>query len=361
MIYIEFPVGGPVGWSICGRNIARELSMLTPVRLLTMLDAQEIGDEVEHEFLRTLLISAEDSRALMPNARLNVPILQYAYQNLEPPRNRLRGTRTIGYTFFEDDRFTQRHIDAANAHFDHLAAGSTWCENILRERGIKSTSTILQGIDSAMFFPIDQPRQFFRDHFVMFSGGKFEFRKGQDIVIRAVKVMQQRHKDVLLVAAWYNMWPQVMATMSASPHIRFLLAPSGDYIATLRNTLAANGLALSNVILLGPRHQHTMPRVYWNSDIGIFPNRVEGGTNLVLMEYMACGKPVIATNTTGHADVVTSENAMIIEPDIDQAVERLEWAYENRDRLKPFATRAADDMAKLTWRRSADQFLVLLQ
>src|SRR5262245_30255113 len=142
MIYVEFPVGGPVGWSICGRNIARELAMLTPIRLLTMLDPAEIGDEVEHESLRRLLISAEESRAFGPNARLDVPILQYAYQNLEPPRNRMRGTRTIGYTFFEAEDFKQEYIDAANAHFDHIAAGSTRCERILRRRGIKSVSTI---------------------------------------------------------------------------------------------------------------------------------------------------------------------------------------------------------------------------
>ena len=51
-------------------------------------------------------------------------------------------------------------------------------------------------------------REFLRDKFVIFSGGKFEYRKGQDIVIRAVKVMQERHQDVVLINAWVNAWQQ---------------------------------------------------------------------------------------------------------------------------------------------------------
>ena len=42
-----------------------------------------------------------------------------------------------------------------------------------------------------------------------------------------------------------------------------------------------------------------MPQVYQNTDVGIFPSRCEAGTNLVMMEYMACGKPAIATVGTG--------------------------------------------------------------
>ena len=58
-------------------------------------------------------------------------------------------------------------------------------------------------------------REYFKDRFVIFSGGKFELRKGQDIVIRAVKIMQDRHHDVVLVNSWFNAWQQSIDTMSA--------------------------------------------------------------------------------------------------------------------------------------------------
>jgi hypothetical protein len=37
---------------------------------------------------------------------------------------------------------------------------------------------------------------------VVFSGGKLEHRKGQDLVIRAFVRFVQRHPDAVLVTAW---------------------------------------------------------------------------------------------------------------------------------------------------------------
>ena len=61
---------------------------------------------------------------------------------------------------------------------------------------------------------------------LIFSGGKFEFRKGQDLVVRAVKVLQERHRDVALVAAWHNYHAKAHQTMTASPYVRLLPAPA---------------------------------------------------------------------------------------------------------------------------------------
>ncbi len=119
-----------------------------------------------------------------------------------------------------------------------------------------------------------------------------------------------------------------------------------------------------------------MARTYHNSDVGLFPNRCEGGTNLVLMEYMACGKPVVAVSTTGHADIVNSSNALVIgtkgettitdeqgvpvarwpEPDLDDAIDKLEWAYQNRDKLRELGDRAGADLGQRTWRKTAEAF-----
>src|SRR5205807_2656028 len=139
----------------------------------------------------------------------------------------------------------------------------------------------------------------------------FEYRKGQDLVIRAVKVMQDRHKDVVLVNSWFNMWQQSFETMKLSPHLG-MPAVSGNYFDVMKAMLQHNGLDLSRVITLAPRNNALMARIYRNTDVGVFPNRCEGGTNLVLMEYMAIGKPVVATPTTGHADIVNATNALPI-------------------------------------------------
>src|SRR2546421_282278 len=192
------------------------------------------------------------------------------------------------------------HLENAK-HFDRLSTGSTWCTQILERHGLKNVATVLQGIDPTIFFPTNQPRDFFPDRFIVFSGGKFEFRKGQDLVIRAFKALQDRHKDVLLIASWYNHWDFSFNSMQQSPHIKFN-PRSTNSIHAAREVLIDNGIDPLRVILLEPHSQPVMAHIYRSADVGLFPNRAEGGTNLVLMEFMACGKPVIATNTTGHAD-----------------------------------------------------------
>jgi len=289
----------------------------------------------------------------------------------------IKGSYTLGYTFFEDTDLLPAHLENAK-HFDRLATGSTWCTQILERHGLQNVATVLQGIDPTVFFSTIAPRSFFPDRFIVFSGGKFEFRKGQDIVIRAFKVLQDRHHDVLLVASWYNHWDFSFKSMQRSPHIVF--SPrSLDSVAAAREVLIDNGIDPLRAILMQPTTQQTMAHAYRSSDVGVFPNRAEGGTNLVLMEYMACGKPVLATASTGHGDIINDRVARVVgtkgevtfssdgessaiypEPDLEQAVEQLEWCYQNRDSLRAMADAAAAAMATMTWKRTAAQFLELL-
>ena len=89
---------------------------------------------------------------------------------------------------------------------------------------------------------------------------------------------------------------------------------------------------------------------------------------------MACGRPVVAVNATGHADTVNSSNALVIntkgevtikdkeeipiarwpEPDLDDAIDKLEWTYQNRDKLRALGRQAGQDLFRLTWRKTAE-------
>jgi glycosyltransferase involved in cell wall biosynthesis len=129
---------------------------------------------------------------------------------------------------------------------------------------------------------------------------------------------------------------------------------------------------------LTPHEQ--LRELYAQTDLGVFPNRCEGGTNLVLMEYMACGKPVVASNTSGHRDILTPDNALVLddladlsvvsetgermarwqEPSLDELVSKIEYAYMNRERIRCIGKKAAQDVGRLTWRRSAQRLLALL-
>jgi len=385
MLYLALPVGTRHGWGVCGKYITQELAQLAPVKLLTdPFTPDSVGDELDFHALSHVRATADELarvKAAPPGTRLDGPLLvtiQDMGMNPLPLAANLVGTRTVGYTFFENSRVPEDAFAKAR-RYDHIAAGSTTCADRLRAAGLTAVSTVIQGIDPTIFEPTPAERRYFRDQFVIFSGGKLELRKGQDVVVRAVQILQDKHRDVLLVTAWNNPWPATARSMEMSRLVRFAPTTS-EPVKMVQEFLSINGIELARTINLPPRPNTSMARVYKQTDVGLFPNRCEGGTNLVLMEYMACGKPAIASLSTGHRDILTAENSIPLrhgtpipvqdgdqvvavwdEPNLDEVVAALEFAYASRDRLLPLAHCAGEDLKRRTWKHTAQEFLALLR
>ncbi len=391
MIVVAMPVGSHHGWGIVGKGVIRAMDELTggTTRLVTQpVTPDAIGDELELQAILALLLKPEErpaAQVINGVTHLDCPLITCTDQNFLPWSPQVKGKPTLGHAVFEENLIKPALVQNMLANYDLIAASSTWCTEILQGLGVPNVHTVNQGIDPRLFFPIPEPlaeqfppREYLKDRFVIFSGGKFEIRKSQDIVIRAIKVLQDRHPDVFLVNAWFNPWQSSFDTMKGSPHLRWPTG-SGPYTEVMNQILAFNGLDLKRVLTLGPRLNPLMPRIYRNSDVGLFPNRCEGGTNLVMMEYMACGKPVVATGGTGHADIVNAGNALIIatptenifnnagnpvarwpEPSLEDTIEKLEYAYQNRDHLQKLGDQAGIDMTHKTWMDTARGFVNLL-
>jgi glycosyltransferase involved in cell wall biosynthesis len=378
-IGMVMPLGLNHGWGICGKYLSLEMLHLCEVDLVTEEFSREtIGDADQY---RALISRSRSLEALRREAQAQgfwtseAPVIQAIQgSNLEPCFLRVRSPRTVGYTFFEYN-LRKEAVERAQDYYDVIVTGSTWCEQKLRSHGLSDCRTIIQGVDPRLFHEGMSAKTLYHERFVVFSGGKLELRKGQDLVIRAFKVLQDKYKDVLLVACWYNHWKQSLDTMALSPHIRYEM-PGPDYVQAVHHLLAVNGIDPGDVICLPAMAYSQMGEIYRNTDVGLFPNRCEGGTNLVLMEYMACGKPVIASYSSGHRDVLGPRNAILLhhlkrldlrasegrilaewdEPDLDEIVAGLEWAYHHRDRLKEIGAQAAKDLGQRTWKRAAEAF-----
>jgi glycosyltransferase involved in cell wall biosynthesis len=257
--------------------------------------------------------------------------------------------------------------------FSLIVTGSIWNERVLRASGIENVRTILQGIDPAYFHP-EPKRGFLQDRFLVFSGGKPEYRKAQDIVLAAFKVFSGRRPEAVLVTAWHSFWPELARSLDwsglLSPVIfneKCQFNPSGWAIA--------NGIPAHQIIELGVVPNRKMPEVLREIDVAVFPNRAEGGTNLVAMECMACGVPVILSRNTGHIDLIENDSCYTLddqrqtargfagindvggwgESQIDEIVERLDQVYFDRSEAKRRGARAAERMAQLTWQETAQQ------
>lgn len=98
--------------------------------------------------------------------------------------------------------------------------------------------------------------------------------------------------------------------------------------------------------------QNELAGVYQNCSVTILPSLMEGfgATNL---ESMACGRPIIATNVTGAADVITDYKEGILIPpnDIKAIKEAILYFYENREELIRMGINARKKAEEYPWSR----------
>ena len=111
----------------------------------------------------------------------------------------LNGKSKVAVGFFEVAKLGDDLVDYLH-QFDLVVAGSTWNKNILLRHGLSRVEMVLQGVDTSVFNPISVPR-LLGASIVIFSGGKLEIRKGQDVVIQAFKKLISVCPDALLIAA----------------------------------------------------------------------------------------------------------------------------------------------------------------
>jgi glycosyltransferase involved in cell wall biosynthesis len=181
---------------------------------------------------------------------------------------------------------------------------------------------------------------------------------------------------MVLLTAWHNPWPASMETMRASPHIRFEMS-GRNWVEQMEHIYRLNGIDPKRVLTMPSLSPEQMARAYRQSDLGLFPNRCEGGTNLVLMEYMACGKPAIVTDATGHKDLCNARNTFLlrnleplaindgsgqlvgrwVEPSLDEIIANVEFAHEHRVEAQARGATAAEDMKQWPWKRAAETII----
>ncbi len=291
------------------------------------------------------------------------------------PLFEVSGKENFGYTVFENELNECSYINSKN--YNKIIAASNWGRDKLLEAGISNADCIIQGIDTKLFFPEEQKRN--DNLFVIFSGGKLELRKGQDLVLKAISILQKKYKDIVLITAWYNLWLESARLMSLSKYIKYEERGS-TWQEFMNHIYLINDVDPSKVITMPLVPNQKLRELYLKSDIGLFPNRCEGGTNLVMMEYMACGKPVIASFNTGHKDVLTEFNSLPLkqmksyrifndeqklvsdweEPNLDEIISKIEYAYNHRYELKIIGNEAAKSMMNFTWAKTAENLLKVI-
>ena len=98
-----------------------------------------------------------------------------------------------------------------------------------------------------------------------------------------------------------------IAALAELPDIDFILVGDGPERARLEAQAAGLGLG-GRVRFLGVQPHHELPRFYTAADAMVLASSREGWAN-VLLEAMACGTPVIASDIPGNDEVVQGPEA----------------------------------------------------
>lgn len=203
----------------------------------------------------------------------------------------------------------------------HAAAMITVC-NALKQAmvdlGIDGSRIVplRNGVDLLLFQPIDREAQrqaLGLTQFTLLSVGYLIPRKGHDVIIKALPML---------------------------PDVRLLIAGNGPEHNNLK-VLAQRLNIADRVTFLGALPQAELQNYYGAVDALVLASSREGWAN-VLLESMACGTPVVASNVWGTPEVVASPEAGILMSErtakgVAEAIKTLRSAYPAHKATRKYA------------------------
>jgi glycosyltransferase involved in cell wall biosynthesis len=209
----------------------------------------------------------------------------------------------IGFPIFELDTFSEierHHLQSC----DRLFVCSEWAKDIVKKNIDEyhschyNINVVPLGVDMNIFKPAAISNN---DKVVFFNCGKWEIRKGHDILIEAFKNVAKIHQNVelwMMCSNPFNTAEENARWHQLYNHPKVKLIPRAETQSQVYNIMS-------------------------QVDCGIFPSRAEGW-NLELLEMMACGKYVIATNYSAHTEFCNEKNCGLI------GIMELESAFDGK-------------------------------
>jgi glycosyltransferase involved in cell wall biosynthesis len=185
-----------------------------------------------------------------------------------------------------------------NAYFV-IANSQGLCELALKADPQKKIGVIYNGIDINEFFPDQNKKNI--DQFTILCVSRVTPRKGIRFLIQAFGVLSKRYD-----------------------YIKLVIVGDGNERDSLENLVQGMGLK-DKVVFTGPVLHEKVFEYYQKSNIFVLPSLNEGMSNTML-EALACGMPLIATDTGGTRELVlNNKNGFIVKMrDSNDLVEKIE-------------------------------------
>ena len=205
---------------------------------------------------------------------------------------------------------------------------SQWLKDVLENHyQTINIDLVPNAIDHKQFYFESRPKKLIPTIGLLVGHGQV---KGLDIAIKVVEKLRHLYPELKVVSfgtTEHKDW-------HVNNHDEFYLLPSQDKIRTL----------------------------YAKCDVWLAPSRSEG-FNLTAMEAMACGTPVVSTNTGWPVEAVKPYyNGVLTEiDDVDALVAGIKWFLDlPNDAWEKCSQQAHETTAGYTWEKSAELFEAVL-
>jgi D-inositol-3-phosphate glycosyltransferase len=205
------------------------------------------------------------------------------------------------------------------------------------------------GVDTSRFYPIpaDEAREFVEvtdDRRIILFVGRIEPLKGLDSLLSAIALLDQRGQHDLHLMV-------IGGEPDADPEE---LTAEMDRLQAMTRELQID----CQVTFLGKRDQDVLQYYYSVAEIVVMPSHYES-FGLVALEAMACGTPVVASETGGLVFLVKDgETGLHVPTAAPQALaDKLQRLLENEAELSRLGRQAAQYASGFEWGKVADRMI----
>jgi glycosyltransferase involved in cell wall biosynthesis len=257
----------------------------------------------------------------------------------------------IGRTMFETDRLPSGWIPRLN-YMDEIWVPTEHMKKIFLSHQFPSRKihVVAEAVDTDFFKPMTKRPVHYEKYnlaglrrlpanlFIFLFVGKFEARKGIDILLKAYFNEFKKPKDEVL-----------LIFLTGAYH------SSSDFESQIKQMLTDMKIPKSpynpGYMILSAVKGESMPVLYSFADVVVIPSHGEGWGR-PHMEAMACGTPIIATNWSGPTAFINDSNGYLIDiekslvdapgwkghkwaqPKVPHLQQLMRHVYENQDELQ---------------------------
>jgi len=249
----------------------------------------------------------------------------------------LRGSDVPGYS--ERFTFLYKFITPIikkiwkNAYFV-IANSQGLCELALKSAPQKEIGVIYNGIDIVEFFPDLSKKN--KDLFTIICVSRVTPRKGIRFLIQSFKILSRRYD-----------------------YLRLVIVGDGNERASLEDLVQSLEIK-EKVVFTGPISHDKVWEYYQKASIFVLPSLNEGMSNTML-EALACGLPLLATDTGGTRELVTdNKNGFIIKmKDSNDLAEKIEKFLLDKSLEEKMGKESRLLAEKLSWESVAKEYINL--